>query len=122
MEDTRKSIIEMARGAFIERVDYEMNRVVDNILDPNTKATEKRKVTITLTLQPDDLRQNVNVAFAVKSALAATNPLTTSLYIAGEATTGEMQVVEMTPNIPGQMSMDGTEQEAPSMLKLIHVV
>lgn len=122
MEDTRKSIIEMARGAFIERVDYEMNRVVDNILDPNTKATEKRKVTITLTLQPDDLRQNVNVAFAVKSALAATNPLTTSLYIAGEATTGEMQVVEMTPNIPGQMSMDGTEQEAPSMLKLIHAV
>ncbi len=122
MEDTRKSIIEMARGAFIERVDYEMNRVVDNILDPNTKATEKRKVTITLTLQPDDLRQNVNVAFAVKSALAATNPLTTSLYIAGEATTGEMQVVEMTPNIPGQMSIDGTEQEAPSMLKLIHAV
>ena len=29
----RSSILQMARGAFQERVDYEMGRVVDNILD-----------------------------------------------------------------------------------------
>lgn len=37
----RSSILQMARGAFQERVDYEMGRVVDNILDLNTKATER---------------------------------------------------------------------------------
>ena len=52
----RSSILQMARGAFQERVDYEMGRVVDNILDLNTKATAKRKITLTIELTPDDLR------------------------------------------------------------------
>ena len=33
------SILEMARGAITERVDYVVGRVIENILDPNTKAT-----------------------------------------------------------------------------------
>ena len=39
----KKSILEMSMGAILERVDYEMGKVMDNILDPNTKATAKRK-------------------------------------------------------------------------------
>lgn len=119
-KDTRKSIMEMARGAFMERADYEMARVVDNILDVNTSATAKRKVTITLEFVPDDDRQNVGVSATVKSTLAATNPVKTSLFIAGERSTGEMQVVEMTPNIPGQIDVDGGEQAAAPVLKLVH--
>jgi hypothetical protein len=34
----------MSMGAILERVDYEMGKVLDNILDPNTKATGKRKI------------------------------------------------------------------------------
>lgn len=119
-QDTRTSILEMARGAFKERADYEMARVVDNILDVNTKATAKRTVTITLELTPDDKRSNVGVSVVVKSKLAATNPVTTNLYIAGENSKGQVQVVEMVPNIPGQLSMDGEEQEAAPVLKLVH--
>lgn len=33
-------------GAILERVDYEMGKVMDNILDPNTKATAKRKISV----------------------------------------------------------------------------
>ena len=36
-----KSILQMARGAFQERVDLEMAKVIDNILDPNTDAETK---------------------------------------------------------------------------------
>lgn len=39
MNENRDSIMRMARGAFEERVDYEMDKVIQNILDPNTKAT-----------------------------------------------------------------------------------
>lgn len=39
----KKSILEMSMGAILERVDYEMGKVMDNTLDPNTKATAKRK-------------------------------------------------------------------------------
>lgn len=41
-ERTQKSILQMARGAIQERADYEMSRLLDNILDPNTAATAQR--------------------------------------------------------------------------------
>lgn len=111
---TQKSILQMARGAIQERADYEMTRLLANILDPNTSATAKRKLTLVLELKPDDTRQNIAVSVTAKSALAATNPVTTSLYVAD----GE-NVVEMVPQIPGQFGIDGTEQEAPPSLKLV---
>lgn len=54
----KKSILEMSMGAILERVDYEMGRVLDNIIDPNTKATAKRKITVNLELIPSSDRKN----------------------------------------------------------------
>lgn len=114
----KKSIMEMANGGFLEQVDYEMDKVIKNILDPNTRATGKRRITVTMELIPDDLRKNIAVRFFTKLNLVPINPLTTSLYIAGETLTGEMQVVENAPQIPGQISMNGEEQSAPPLLKI----
>lgn len=36
--DQRSSLLQMAKGAIQERVDYEVSRVVDNLLDMNTEA------------------------------------------------------------------------------------
>lgn len=58
----QKSILQMARGAIQERADYEMSSLLNNILDPNTSATAARKLTITLTLKPDDTRQNITIS------------------------------------------------------------
>lgn len=112
----KKSILEMAGGGFMEVADLEMTRAIANILDPNTKATAKRKVTITLSLTPDDQRQNIAVACEVKSALAPVNPLVTMLYAADKE-----NVTEMTPQIPGQVGMDGEVQTAPPMLRIINM-
>ena len=113
-EEKKRSILQMARGAILERADYEMFRILENILDPNTAPTAKRKLTLTLELKPDDNRQLITVSCAAKSTLAPTNPVVTSLYVAD----GE-NVVEMTPQIPGQTTFDGDEQEAPNMLKIV---
>ena len=72
-QNQRDSIMSMARGAFEERVDYEMDKVIQNILDPNTKATAKRKITLTIELTPDDERRTIGVSVTAKSTLAATN-------------------------------------------------
>ena len=116
MEDLyqKKSILQMARGAIQERADYEITKILDNILDPNTSATAARKLTLTLTLKPDDTRQNIAVGVVAKSTLAATNPVTTSLYVADQDT-----IVEMVPQLPGQIDMDGAEEDAPPVLKLV---
>lgn len=42
MEMSPKSLLEMARGAFLERFDYEVPKIINNILDPNTKAIQGR--------------------------------------------------------------------------------
>lgn len=84
----KKSILEMSMGAILERVDYEMGKVMDNILDPNTKATA-----------------------------TPTDPVTTSLYITNAPSTGELLVAEMVPQVPGQLALDGEEQDHPKILK-----
>ena len=53
-----------------------------------------------------------------KSTLAATNPVATALYVTSDGN-GELVVAEMVPQVPGQMNMDGTQQEAPKLLKLV---
>lgn len=77
----KKSILEMSMGAILERVDYEMGKVIDNILDP----------------------------------------ITTSLYITNQPGTGEMVVAEMVPQVPGQLGMDGGEQDRPKVLKFTNI-
>lgn len=100
MNENRDSIMRMARGAFEERVDYEMDKVIQNILDPNTKATAKRKITLTIELTPDDERRQIQVSVTAKSTLAATNPVATSLYVTGDSN-GELVVAEWCRRCPG---------------------
>lgn len=72
MEQTKaSSLIDMANGAIKERLDYEMGRVIQNISDPNTKATAKRTITVKITLEPDEERQHVEVSATASSTLAA---------------------------------------------------
>lgn len=82
------------------------------------KATAKRKITLTIELTPDDERRTIGVSVTAKSTLAATNPVATALYVTSDGN-GELVVAEMVPQVPGQMNMDGTQQEAPKLLKLV---
>lgn len=112
----KTSILEMSAGAIQERVDYEMGKVLDNILDPNTKPTAKRKVTVTLELIPSADRNTITVQTTAKSALCPADPVTTSLYVTDLPGTGEMVVAELAPQIPGQFNMDGSVQEDTKIL------
>jgi len=114
----RKSIIDMAQGAIKERVDYEMSRVLDNIMDINTRANKKRTLTLTLDLLPDVDRRQINVSVTAKSKLEPTNAVATVLYIT-DGNNGEITAVEMVPQIPGQQDVYGSEQEEPATLRII---
>lgn len=113
------SIMQMAMGAIMERVDYEMDRVVDNILDLNTKPDAKRKITITLELTPSIDRAKIKVAATAKSALVPTAAVETSLLVNSDKN-GEVVISEIGAAIPGQMDMDGGEQPQPKLLKFVN--
>ena len=114
----KKSILEMSAGAILERVDYEMGRVLDNILDPNTKADAKRKITVTIELRPSSDRKTITVETTAKSVLVPTQPVTTGLYVTGRPGTGELTVAELVPQVPGQTDIYGGVQEIPKILNI----
>ena len=111
-----KSILEMSQGAILERVNYEMGKVIDNILDPNTKPDAKRKLTISLVLTPSADRKTITVQTTAKSTLVATDAVTTGLFITNQPGSGEMVVAEMVPQIPGPYDFNGGVQTEPNIL------
>lgn len=111
------SIMQLAKGKIMERVDSEVEKVFQNILNPRTKATDKRKITVTIELKPDEERQVIGVTFIGKSTLAPELPEKTELQIIGSQN-GEMQVAEVQPQIPGQTNMNGMETEQTKYLKI----
>ena len=104
------SILETAQGAIMERVNYEMEKVLTNILDANTSPTAKRKIQLTLILKPTNDRQVITMSTVVKSTLAPTEPIETSLFVTGKRSTGELTLTENMTEVPGQMDMSGEEQ------------
>ena len=115
----KKSILEMCQGAFMELADYGMAKLLDDIMDPNTQAKSPRTLTITLKLTPNEQRSKVTVECTPKLSFGKMLPLGTTLHALADRSTGEMCMVEATPQIPGQMGFDGGEQERPVQLKII---
>lgn len=115
----KKSILEMGQGAFMELADYGMAKLLDDIMDPNTQATSTRILTITLKLTPNEQRSKVAVECTPKLSFGKMLPLETTLHAVADRSTGELCMVEATPQIPGQMGLDGGEQERPVQLRVI---
>lgn len=94
-----------ASGAVSEKFNAELQRVLDNIADPNTDAKKSRKVTLTVTLKPNDNRDLANVSVETKSTIAPPTPIGTSLLIDMDSN-GKVTGAELKSSIPGQMYVD----------------
>lgn len=113
----KKSVLEMAMGAIVEIVDYEVGRVIANIQDPNTKADAKRKITLTLTFAPDDNRERIEMDAQAKTTLAPVSSVRTALCLT-RSRDGELLLAEMLPQVPGQIDMDGGTAPAPAIANI----
>ncbi len=91
----------IANTALQEKVDKELEKVLENILDLNTEAKATRKVTITLTMSTDDERTVVKTGMEVKSTLAPQKGVATTVIV-GRDDTGKIHANELKSGIPGQ--------------------
>lgn len=66
------SVLEFANAAAIERINYEIVKVIENIQNPNTDE-KPRKLTVELCLTPVNNRTTVNIKTTVKKQLRPTN-------------------------------------------------
>lgn len=94
-----------ADGALAEQFNAELYKVLENIADPNTDPTQKRKIAINLTLQADETLQLTSVNVVVKSTLAPRNPVASTL-IMDKDENGKVAAAELKSGIKGQTYLD----------------
>lgn len=113
----RKSFLQSANGAILERADRELNQIFENILDPNTRATDKRKLTLTIEFKPNDDRTHIAFSSSVKPSLAPPAPVV-AMYGVTADRNGQILFRELTAEIPGQQDLLGDEQAEPNVIFL----
>ncbi len=101
---------QLANGAFSEQINRELERVTQNIQDPNTDAKATRKVVVTITLKPNEQRNIVTTGVDAKSTLAPSLGAVTVFSMGRDLKTGEVEAIEVGNQLPGQMSFDDVDE------------
>lgn len=95
----------LANGAASEKFNNEMQRVLDNIADPNTDFKKARTVTLTVTLKPNENRNLSDIKISVKSTIAPSHPVATEMLI-GIDSKGKVTGKELMSGKEGQSYFD----------------
>jgi len=99
------SFTTLAGGGVEEKLQYALDEVAENIADPNTDAKKVRKVTMTLTLKPNEQRTIANLEVDVKTSLAAPVGISTTLMIDRDGE-GKIVASEIYGKDPNQGAID----------------
>ena len=116
---------QLAGGALQEKFDDAMDKVLKNMMDPNTPWKNKRAITVTVTFEQNEERDDVNVAVNVTTKMAPVKGIATKMSIGKDLKTGEIYAEEYGKQIRGQMSMEDYQRQqqeaADEMTKTVDV-
>lgn len=108
---------EFAGGKLSVQLNKALEKVTENIQDPNTDAQKVRKINVSISLRPNDERNFVATTVETKLSLAPELGATTALSMGRDLRTGEVEAIEIFNQIPGQMNVndviDQEEDETP---------
>lgn len=113
-------IEKFSNGELTHQINRELEAVARNIADPNTEAKATRKITVTITMKPNEQRDFITTSITTKSALAQTLGAVTALSVGKNLKTHEIEMAEIGNQIPGQMSMEDLPQ-APADTRTVEV-
>jgi hypothetical protein len=108
-------------GELLKQFQAEFDSMLRNVYDVNTDPEKVRSVTITIKLKPTKDRSAAAITTNVKASLAPRLPVA-QIVLLDMNDAGEIVAMEKTAQIPGQQSMDGTEQREPNVLSFPPVV
>jgi hypothetical protein len=94
-----------ADGALSERFNHELQRILENIADPNTDAKKIRKLTVTLSLKADDKRDVILSNVVTKATLAPAKEIEAKLIMDLD-NNGNITGAELKSGIKGQTFID----------------
>jgi hypothetical protein len=102
------NISELADGAVQEKIDKEVRKIVQNILDVNTNFKPSRKLIIDVEFSSDSTRQVIETNVTVKSKIQPQESVST-LMMAGRDDAGYIQAAELKSSAPGQTYFDPSD-------------
>ena len=80
-EKEHVSLENLGAGAATELFDLELQRVLENISDENTKPTAMREVTLKIKIKPSEDRDYGEVEISCVAKLAPVKPFPTNIFI-----------------------------------------
>jgi phage-related tail fiber protein len=101
---------QLMNGALNERFNSEIKKVWRNVLDPNTDPKAKRKLTVTISLRPNQNRDAAEMEADVKVLLAPPVPIQQTVYV-HQNDDGSVHAMENNGQLPGQVDMYGNINE-----------
>ena len=102
---------EFAGGALQEKFDDAMEKVLTNLMDPNTPWKSKRKISVEITFTQNEDRDDTVVNISVVPKLAPVKPIETMMAIGKDLATGKVFAEEYGKQIRGQMTLDDYEKQ-----------
>jgi len=103
------NLSKIAGGAVQEKLDRAIKEVVKNILDPNTDAKKKRKISLSLTITPSEQRDSFGLATQVKTTLVPENDVPATILV-GKSKKGEIVANELKSGAVGQEYFDPDDE------------
>lgn len=100
---------QLANGAIQQKLNGELEKVFENIHDPNTKSKDKRTITIKLEFSPDEARQVINLNSSFNTKLAPVRDFDTTILSAKNLEDGSVAARELKSTAPGQTYIDPTD-------------
>ena len=97
---------EFAGGKLSVQLNKALEKITENVQDPNTDAQKVRKINVSISFRPNDERNFVATTVETKLSLAPELGATTALSMGRDLRTGEVEAVEIFNQIPGQMNVD----------------
>lgn len=108
---------QFAGGKLSVQLNKALEKITENVQDPNTDAQKIRKINVSISFRPNDERNFVATTVETKLSLAPELGATTALSMGRDLRTGEVEAVEIFNQIPGQMNVadviDQEEDETP---------
>ena len=107
---------QFAGGKLSVQLNKALEKITENVQDPNTDAQKVRKINVSISLRPNDERNFVSTTVETKLSLAPELGATTALSMGRDLRTGEVEAIEIFNQILGQMSVNDVidqEEEEP---------
>jgi len=105
------SLETMNGGAAIELFNEELQKVLNNIGDPNTKPDAAREINLKVKIKPDEKRRYADVSMQTTTKLAPVRETTTVFWLGKDPRTKQMVASERNMD---QLSLDDIPENKPT--------